>query len=205
MAADLNSNMAAQLRETYNEMSAEDLLHLRAQGTLTETAEAVLQEVLQTKGMDPDKARTIEEGFRREVLVNAAAALRLPSVGRRLTAHILDMFVTIVGLFVVTIAMEKLSPAGRDTNSMICVSLAVLYLLFKDGIGGRSIGKLMMDMKVVSYKDGRACGLLQSAVRNVSSLLGILDSIFALGKQRRRLGDLLAGTQVINSRVSVTL
>ena len=200
MAADLNSNMAAQLRETYNEMSAEDLLHLRAQGTLTETAEAVLQEVLQTKGMDPD-----EEGFRHEVMVNAAAALRLPSLGRRLTAHILDMFVTIAGLFVVTIAMEKLSPAGRETNSMIGISLAVLYLTFNDRIGGRSIGKLMMDMKVVSYKDGRACGLLQSAVRNVSSFLGILDSIFALGKQRRRLGDLLAGTQVINSRVSVTL
>jgi hypothetical protein len=61
---------------------------------------------------------------------------------------------------VVVIAMEQLSLGSRETNSMICVSLAGLYLLFKDGIGGRSIGKLMIGpegRQLQGWPCGAAC------------------------------------------------
>lgn len=77
--------------------------------------------------------------------------------------------------------------------------MAMLYALGCDGgPGGRSVGKRLIGCAVVRMDDGRPCHSLQSVVRNLSLLLfGVVDLMFIAGKQRRRLGDWIAGTQVV--------
>jgi uncharacterized RDD family membrane protein YckC len=75
----------------------------------------------------------------------------------------------------------------------------LFYLLICDGLpGGQSIGKKFTNSAVIDVKTGLPCKYWQSVVRNLSLLLlEIIDVIFVLGSQRRRLGDFIAGTKVI--------
>jgi uncharacterized RDD family membrane protein YckC len=200
MAAEMGGKMAAQLRESYMEMGAEDLLYLRAQGTLTETAEAVLEEVLKAKGVDPEQAETIEAGFRQEVQNKKAVEKRLASIASRLSAKVIDWIFIFLLIGMLGAGLQSLFPEHKDAISMILGLVLILYLLFKDGVGGQSIGKRLVKVKVVHTTNGRACTLTQSFFRNLSTVLGLVDSIFALGKERRRLGDLIAGTRVIKTK-----
>ncbi|MBF0328899.1 MAG: RDD family protein [Nitrospirae bacterium] len=95
----------------------------------------------------------------------------------------------------------------------------IIYLLISDGLfDGRSLGKKIMRLKVVSVKDGRAGDFRDSILRNsiVASALLVyaipfFGWILALGivvfefllmlgnSQGMRLGDDLAATKVVNA------
>src|SRR5262245_30265974 len=93
----------------------------------------------------------------------------------------------------------------RSTGSVWGVALAVLYLLLRDGIGGQSLGKLVVGLVVVNVRTGRLCSWKDSALRNVfvlipaANLMAIfLESITIIrDPQGQRLGDRIAQTQVI--------
>jgi len=69
---------------------------------------------------------------------------------------------------------------------------------FVDGLpGGQSLGKRFTHTGVVHVDSELPCTYWQSCVRNVAMVLGVIDAAFIVGKQRRRLGDMLAGTKVI--------
>ncbi len=87
-----------------------------------------------------------------------------------------------------------------DFGIWLGVMLFVSYLLLADGLfNGRSIGKIITKTRVVVEVTGKPCGFFRSFVRNVAlSVLGIFDWIFILGNDRKRLGDMLAGTIVVN-------
>ena len=80
------------------------------------------------------------------------------------------------------------------------------YLLLKDAIEGKSIGKLVMGIVAYNEKEGRPGGLLDSIIRNwylVIPMVGPLVVSAAIGAQiltgrRRRLGDEGADTVVIS-------
>jgi hypothetical protein len=82
---------------------------------------------------------------------------------------------------------------------------AVLYLLLRDGIGGQSLGKLLVGLVVVNVQTGRFCTWKESALRNVFILIPganivavFLESVTIIrDPQGQRLGDRLAQTQVI--------
>lgn len=83
--------------------------------------------------------------------------------------------------------------------------LAMIYILFRDGIfSGQSIGKKVMGIQAV-HADGRAIHFVDSAFRNVLFLFyvvfpfAIVVEAVALirSPDRRRLGDRIAGTRVI--------
>src|SRR5262245_32324058 len=44
---------------------------------------------------------------------------------------------------------------------------AAIYLVFRDGLGGRSVGKLVCGLMVVSLETGRPATLMQSLRRNL--------------------------------------
>ncbi|MGF1767096.1 RDD family protein [Enterovibrio makurazakiensis] len=94
-----------------------------------------------------------------------------------------------------------LGKSGLDTENVRIYSLvvSVSYYLFSDALPkGKSIGKRLFKISVIDKKTGAYCSLIQSFFRNFLCLiLGFIDSIFLLGKKRRRLGDLLARTIVI--------
>lgn len=91
------------------------------------------------------------------------------------------------------------------TESLWGAAAAVLYLLLRDGIGGQSLGKLLVGLVVVNVGTGRLCTWKESALRNVFVLIPganvvaiFLESITIIrDPQGQRLGDRLAQTQVI--------
>ena len=74
-------------------------------------------------------------------------------------------------------------------------------MLIKDGLGGGlGVGKKLMNVRVVR-SDGSRCDYPSSIIRNSTLLvpvLGLVDlAVGALDREGRRLGDRLAGTQVV--------
>jgi hypothetical protein len=91
------------------------------------------------------------------------------------------------------------------TGSVLALVGAAAYLLLRDGIGGQSLGKLVVGLVVVNVRTGRFCSWKDSALRNVFVLIPganvaavFLESLTMLrDPQGQRLGDRLAQTQVI--------
>jgi RDD family protein len=116
-------------------------------------------------------------------------------LGRRLSAAMVDTFVcmSIWLLF-------------RSYGSVLYLPLGALYLLMRDSISGRSLGKLCFGLVVIDLHTGRPCGWFRSIARNaVFALPGanlvalFLESTSVVrDPQGQRLGDRLAQTQVVD-------
>lgn len=75
------------------------------------------------------------------------------------------------------------------------------YTLFRDCIGGVSIGKYFTGCRVVDEKSGRPASTGQSIVRNILFLIPFFPlvelAVASVRPDSRRLGDLMAGTTVV--------
>jgi uncharacterized RDD family membrane protein YckC len=94
------------------------------------------------------------------------------------------------------------NPSTQNAENSLLTSIStlifILYLLFKDGFGGQSIGKRLLRIGVISETSRRPCTLFQSLVRNASIVLfSAIDLVFIMDQSKRRLGDRLAGTVVV--------
>ena len=80
--------------------------------------------------------------------------------------------------------------------------LPYLYLTVSDALpGGQSLGKRVMKIAVVAFPFETKCTVLKAILRNVPKLaLGVVDWVFIFFGHKRRLGDMLAGTIVVNIR-----
>lgn len=119
---------------------------------------------------------------------------QLASIGDRFTAQFLDSLVALAVGFAMYVV------AGIIGLPQELAFLAwFLYLLLCDGLpGGQSIGKKFTKSSVVHFETGQPCSYMQSVARNFCLLvLGLVDWVFIVGKQRRRLGDFLARTRVV--------
>ncbi len=115
-------------------------------------------------------------------------------VRKRFSAALVD------GLVVMTLSL------GYWTgNSPLYLAIGAAYLLLRDAIGGRSIGKLLAGLVVISLETGRVSSFAGSAKRNLLLLLpgANVVAIFLEARtivadpQGQRLGDKLAQTQVV--------
>ena len=115
-------------------------------------------------------------------------------LARRLSAAVIDgMVVTSAGI------------AYRSSGLLIFAIAGAFYLLLRD-IGGRSIGKFCVGLVVVEVLTGRPCGRGASIARNVVLLLPganaaavVLEALTIIrDPQGQRLGDRMAGTQVVD-------
>jgi len=77
----------------------------------------------------------------------------------------------------------------------------VIYLPFKDSIQGVSFGKMVSKCRVVRVQDGSAIGVGESVARNFLYLIPLMAfvelAVASLRSDRKRLGDLIAGTTVV--------
>jgi uncharacterized RDD family membrane protein YckC len=117
----------------------------------------------------------------------------LASIGQRFTSQFLDDLVAIAVGVVFYLGAKALG---------LPLELAILgfflYVFFCDGLpGGQSVGKRFTRTSVVHATTEEPCRYWQSLVRNMAMLLGVVDAIFIVGKQRRRLGDYLGRTKVV--------
>ena len=120
----------------------------------------------------------------------------LASIGDRFTAQFIDGLAAIsigAGLFYLAKVL------GWPLEFAILGWIA--YLIFCDAMPrGQSIGKRLIRIAVVHVDTEQPCTLWRSIVRNVPMVtLGIVDAVFIVGKQRRRLGDFLARTKVVSA------
>ena len=75
---------------------------------------------------------------------------------------------------------------------------AVYLILATRDMTGRSLGKRIFRLKIVSFNENEEVKLYQLVLRNITLFLLPIEIImFALGKEHLRLGDYMAGTLVI--------
>ena len=93
----------------------------------------------------------------------------------------------------------------RHSASILFLFAGATYLLLRDGMSGRSVGKFLCGLVVISLDTGRPCGRGASISRNALLLLPGANVVAAFLEARtivrdpygQRLGDRFAFTQVV--------
>lgn len=132
--------------------------------------------------------------------VDSKVSISLASPGKRLVAQLIDAIIAFSLFYVALHVVEVLSLSGQvDVFSALVVGGS--YYLLSDAMPkGQSIGKRMLKIAVVSDVSYIDCNFFQSILRNITTpFLGVIDWVFIFTSSRRRLGDMLASTIVINS------
>ena len=115
-------------------------------------------------------------------------------IGKRLSAAFVDALV-----------VTTLSLGYWTGGSPLYLAFGAGYLLLRDAVGGRSIGKLLLGVVVINVKTGRPAAFAGSVERNLLLLLpgANVVAVFLEARtivsdpQGQRLGDRLAQTQVV--------
>jgi uncharacterized RDD family membrane protein YckC len=125
---------------------------------------------------------------------------------KRIYAGIIDYFIACViqtvlmGLFLI----RPLLLNNMDTTNIFNVMARALvitccswsYLIMRDIIGKKSIGKRIFKLKIINKSDNSETNFIKRLLRNITWLLGPIDIIiFLISKER--LGDKIIGTDVV--------
>lgn len=89
------------------------------------------------------------------------------------------------------------SPKGIQLVWWAALAVLMLAMLLRDGFRGRSIGKHLLGLRLVTPR-GEGCGYARSFVRNVPLIIpgwNLLEVVMVLAG-RRRTGDRIARTSV---------
>ncbi len=121
----------------------------------------------------------------------------------RIAAFLVDALTMAVLLVVptsiISYAMALIGGSVKGIQIVWWAALAILLLsiLIRDGIGGRSVGKQLLGLRLTT-RSGNRCGYIRSAVRNVPLLVPVwnLVEVGLVLAGRPRTGDRIAGTQV---------
>jgi uncharacterized RDD family membrane protein YckC len=198
-AANIGGGMVdvAYLKQHYSNLATEELFRLRS-SQLTDEARSVLEVELASRLDNVDVA---ERNYLNDLASSQIDESSLASLGLRLFAKSIDVFGFLAIVFAISFTSFVYLP--RSISDLIgdgALISFVVYLLFKDGVGGQSVGKRLLGIHVIKKSTGEACSPAQSFVRNILCGFGVVDAAFALGRQRQRLGDLAAGTIVVRTR-----
>lgn len=148
------------------------------------------------------------------LVMNATAqASAAPTTGpkldnRRVLAAIVDLAIVVAGTVVILFAADALSSDNSDVRgalSAVILGWTLYYYFALESGDGQTVGKKLLKLRVVRA-DGRPAGMREIAVRTV---LRVVDGIgayivglivmLATGQRRQRLGDLAAGTIVVDA------
>jgi len=193
-----------ELRQRYETMTTDQLVALQLRGTLTEMAQNVLESVLRDRNVTPElKSQVIAE-----VTADKEKAGLLASYGARFFGHLLDwlLFLLIAplpGTFFVVMALATKSNMFYQLAVVFTIAISLGYLLFSDAMpNGQSIGKRTLGIATVDAITLKPCHFGQAFLRNAFRfILGPIDLITMGNKKRQRVGDLVAGTVVVNLQV----
>lgn len=124
---------------------------------------------------------------------------------RRVMAALVDLAIVVAGSLVILFAADALS--GDRGGALVAVILgwSLYYYFALESGDGQTVGKKLLKLRVV-LADGRPAGMREIAVRTVLRVVdGIGGYIVGLivmmvtGQRRQRLGDLAAGTIVVDA------
>ncbi len=152
-----------------------------------------LKSVVASAADTPVDVRSITAGYRANAIL-----------GQRWGALIVDLFVFIVVFVVVGVSIGE---EKSDWPFFVALGFVLAYFIVLEGRWGVTLGKLAAKVRVVTA-DGKPPGYWRAAVRMLLRLievnpilLGGLPAgiVVALSPHRQRLGDMLAGTYVLNA------
>jgi uncharacterized RDD family membrane protein YckC len=145
------------------------------------------------------------------VVMNAIAHARpAPLSGskldnRRVAAGIVDLLIVAAGAALVLFAGDALTgdrSAVRGALGFVILGWALYYFFATESGDGQTVGKKLMKLRVVRA-DGSPAGMAEIAVRTIlrvvdNYLVGLIVML-ATGERRQRIGDLAAGTIVVDA------
>ncbi|QSO46421.1 RDD family protein [Alicyclobacillus mengziensis] len=143
--------------------------------------------------------------------------LRLAGIGSRAVAQVIDLLILAVvyALFTVSEVMwQWLNVFGRATSYLVGAAVVISFLIFwgyfialETALSGQTLGKRVMKIRAVG-RDGRPLSFYAAAIRNLLRLVDFLPIGYLVGMivtvidgQERRLGDLAAGSVVVQDRM----
>jgi len=93
-------------------------------------------------------------------------------------------------------------PPSNADNLWILIYASFSYSIYinKDVFFARSIGKRICALQVIDRKRNEPASPLQCMVRNITFLVWPLEIIILLVTRNRRLGDLIANTEIVQYR-----
>ena len=141
-----------------------------------------------------------------------ALDLRLAGLPSRLLARLVDAAAQLLLALAVLPAALRLGAASSDAAvAALTVTGLVLvvvgYPVVLETLSGRTLGKLALGLRVVR-DDGGPIGFWQALVRGIAGLIDLITSfvpsvvVMLLHPRSKRLGDLVAGTVVVQERVA---
>lgn len=190
--------MAAQLRETYESKDTDELVELAGQNTLTDTAYAVLEEILTSRGVHMDMVGALRIKNAEKARLDEEKFYRLAPLSKRLLAKLIDTCGLLAVARILLMPLYTFSPVMANSIEGVLILAWFGYLLFKDGFNGQSIGKRIMKIQVVHTDTEKPCSLGQSFWRNLPNVF-LFGWFFILGEKRMHLGDMMASTRVIKA------
>lgn len=153
----------------------------------------------------------MSERFRVVTPENVAFEYEIAGFFSRLLAWLLDLLILILLTAVLSGSLSALAPVlGGFTSTLFTVTYFLLnwgyFILMEWRWGGQSLGKRALGLRVIG-DDGVRITLLQSAIRNLFRVIDNLPLLYLVGgtaaffsPQGKRLGDMAAGTLVIQER-----
>jgi uncharacterized RDD family membrane protein YckC len=156
---------------------------------------------------------------------NVAFGYQVAGIGSRFLASLLDTLIVgllqIVILVVLTLVIRAFdSSAFADQISAWVYAIFGLvaaifywgyYVFFEMLWNGQSPGKRWVGLRVIR-SDGTPITISEALIRNLARLVDFLPAAYGIGivtmfidKQSRRLGDLAAGTLVVQDRAPITM
>lgn len=120
-----------------------------------------------------------------------------PGLNKRVCAFVIDYgLATSLGMWLAILLETK---TAAWTNCLF-------YLLLRDTLGGRSLGKLAVGLRVVDVKE-RPLKISQAIIRNIFVVLPLLPLleyfVMLKNQQGRRVGDKVAKTLVIDLKPEI--
>ena len=121
---------------------------------------------------------------------------------RRVAAAIVDLLIVSAGAVAILVAGDSLSGERQGALSAVILGWALYYFFALESGEGQTVGKKLMKIRVVRA-DGRPAGMREVAVRTIlrvvdNYLVGLI-AMLATGERRQRIGDLAAGTIVVDA------
>ena len=124
---------------------------------------------------------------------------------KRLVAGIIDFLITCViqaifmGLFLIKPLLnnaDNIYIFNIMARQLTITYFSMMYMVIRDILGNKSIGKRIFKLKIVNKNNGEEAGFVKRFLRNITWLLGPIDIIvFLISKER--LGDKIVGTNVV--------
>jgi len=121
----------------------------------------------------------------------------------RMKAGIIDFLIVaiiqsiLMFIFVITPIMNKQVVEDQFLFLNLKITfISITYMLIRDILGGKSIGKKFFKLKIINLNNRKEAGMTNRLLRNVTWVLGPIEIVLLL-INGKRIGDWISGTQVV--------